>query len=464
MFRMSNEMRELRAQIQTALNDLDAAIAEQDTDRVQSCRTEVERLHGLYDAAEAAFQARRGMEIDPDDESNPDDGAKPGIYDAMLFYKAISGQALNDAEKGLIAKAKSVYKNRFSEGSSKDGGLTVPDDLSKEIFSAIASTESVRNLVHIENVVSATGTRIFRNGQPIKLYNTAEREEMKELSNRTYEPVRYSQKKFAGMMEVSNELLEDSFVNFKDEFVEWMSEAARNTENAQIFYGAGGENHCQGMLSSANAYREFIVPEKLTIDFLRKVYLSVKQGYRTNGKWIMNSDAFAEISNIKYEDGRSCIQPNPKEKDSYVLFGFAVEIYDTIETEEGKTVLAFGDFKRAYRMFPRREFGVAFTDVGAGAFETDSVKARGTERFDGKVMDREAIVIVRDVPVVVAEAEDIDKELTGEMTEATLKNLTKNQLKDLAVSLGIEGVDTTQTKDEMVAAILAGAADDEAEV
>ncbi len=462
MFRMSNEMRELRAQIQTALNDLDAAIAEEDTERVQQCRNEVDRLRSLYDAAEVSFNARRGMEIDPQDDGDGN-GEKAVVYDALLFYKAISGQALSDAERAVVDKARMVYKNQYSEGSKRDGGLTVPDDLSTEIFTAIESTESVRNLVAVEKVENATGTRNFRNGEEIKLYNTAENEEMKEMSNRQYEALKYMQKKFAGMLTVSSELMEDSFVNFKDEIVSYMSEAARNTENAQIFYGAGGEKHCEGMLSTANAYRELIAPEKLTIDFLRKAKMMVKQGYRRNGKWIMNSDAFVEVGNIKYEDGRSCLQPDPRQKDSYILLGYPVEVYDTIETDDGKTVIAFGDFNRAYRMFVRREFGISMTDVGAGAFETDSVKAKGTERFDGKVFDREAIVIIRDVPATPVEFADIDQNLTGEMSEATLKNLTKKQLAELAESLEIEGVTTEQTKDDMVATILAAVDEADAE-
>lgn len=39
-------------------------------------------------------------------------------------------------------------------------------------------------------------------------------------------------------------------------------------------------------------------------------------------------------------------------------------------------------------------------------------------------------------------------------SEATLKNLTKKQLVELAGDLGVEGVTTEQTKDAIVSAIL----------
>lgn len=451
--RMSKKMRELSNQIQDKIKQIEAAVEANDKESAATAKAKLDDLRALYAAEEAAFEARRNFETDPEDDPKSEDKEKV-TYDAKLFYKAVSHGNLTDAEKAVVAKAKADYSNRYSEGSAKDGGYTVPDDLSKEIFSAIESTESVRSLVHVENVNSAHGTRIFREGAAAKLYNTAEHSEIQEMQNKNYKTVGYAQKKFAGLLSISNELLEDSFVNFKSELVDYLSDAARNTENAQMFYGAGGEKHCQGMLSTAGAYKE-LDGSDLSIDFLRKAYLSLKAGYRTSAKWVMNSLAFAQVSNLKFEDGRSCIQPDPRNKDTFVLFGFPISIFDTVETDdENKTVIAFGDFKRAYRMFARRDFGISFTDIGAGAFETDSIKAKGTERFDGKIFDREALVIIRNVSVTPLEETTAD-ELTGEINEATLKNLTKAQLAELASDLGVEGVSTEQTKDAMVAAIIA---------
>lgn len=173
----------------------------------------------------------------------------------------------------------------------------------------------------------------------------------------------------------------------------------------------------------------------------------------------MNSLAFAAISELKDKNDRSYLQPDPRNAAQYYLLGNLVQVYDAIETEENKTVIAFGDFKRAYRMFPRKDFGIAFTDIGAGAFETDSLKAKGIERFDGRIFDREAAVIIRDVPVVPLDFTDNgEKELTGDVTEATLKNMTKAQLIDFANDCGIEGITGEQTKDAIVTAILAGLA------
>ena len=448
--RMSKKMREIKAQISELLPKLQNAIDEMDAEKATELRGKLEDLNSLYAAAEAEFAASQDGGVEPDGA----DGKK-GVYDALTFYKAICHGELNASERELVENAKRIYKDKFSEGSKPDGGLTVPDDLSKEIFESIRDNESVRTIVSVENVNSATGTRIWRGGDSMKLYNTAEYEEIKELNNPNYSLVKYDQKKFAGIMPVSSELLEDSFINFRDEIVTWMSECARNTENAQILYGVGGEKHCEGMLSTAGAYMEVSAPAELTIDFLRGVYSKLKSGYRANAIWLMNTDMFNAILELKDGNNRSYLHENPKNEAEYILFNRPVVILDAIETdEENKTILAFGDFKRAYRMFPRREFGISFTDIAAGAWETDSVKAKGTARFDGRVMDRQAAIIIRDMPVSPLEVNGGADELTGEMTEATLKNLTKAQLLDIAADLGVEGVTTDSLKNDIVTAIL----------
>ncbi len=455
--RMSKQMRELKDQISAALPLLSAAVENQDAEAAEKYRLKLDALNSLYAAAEAEFNARRGLETDPND--NPDgDGAVPAKtgYDALTFYKAVCHASLSDTERRLADQSRAAYKAQFSEGSKSDGGYTVPEDLSHEIFESIRSSESVRNLVRVENVNTAAGSRIWRNGDSMKLYNTAEYEEIKEMNSPKYDPIYYAQKKFAGIMQISSELLEDSFLNFKSEIITWLSECARNTENYEILYGAGGEKHCEGLISTAGAYQEIAGPSTLTIDFLRKVFSSLKSGYRQNASWVMNTDAFNAINELKDGNGHSYIQRDPREGLGYTLFGRPIRLFDSVETdEENKTVVMFGDFNRAYTMFSRKDFGISFTDVGAGAWETDSVKAKGIERFDGKVMDRQAAVIVRGFSVTSLALTGGTDPLTGAVTEATLKNLTKKQLLELAAEMNVSGVTDASTKDAIVTAILA---------
>lgn len=191
--------------------------------------------------------------------------------------------------------------------------------------------------------------------------------------------------------------------------------------------------------------------------------LFYKALYRPTAQWIMNTDAFLAISELKDGNGRSYIQEDPKVSEQYVLLGSNIYILDDIETEDNKTVIMYGDLDKAYRMFTRREFGIAFTDVGAGAFETDTIKARGIERFDGKIMDNNALVIVRDFAVTTLDVNAPSNDFGVESTEITKESLayqTKSSLLELADDYGIAGITDTMTKSAIITAILSALTDE----
>lgn len=214
-----------------------------------------------------------------------------------------------------------------------------------------------------------------------------------------FDQVEYKVKKFAGFMPAPSELLADSFVNFAREIVDWLSESALVTENDEVFYGTGGEKGIEGILTT-DKFKLIKAPASIDIKFLRKIKNAVKKGYRKNGKWVMNTEAFELLSNIEDKNGRGILAPDPRQEDLFNLFGRPVEVYDEIQTDDkNKTHIAFGDFQRAYSMFDRQKFEVKSTEEGGDAFLTDQTYFRGIERFDGKVMDEEAVVIVTDLLV-----------------------------------------------------------------
>lgn len=354
--------------------------------------------------ADGNFNINDGNITDPTEGNDSSEGDLIKAYTGELFYKALTGQSLNDEERNILNKVKLEQKAALSEKDGKDGGLTVPPDLSKEIIESIKEEESVRNLIRVEPVKSKTGSRLIRKGKPNKLYNTEERQQIQEMNNAEFASIEYNQHKYAGLMDVPNELLDDSFLNFKEEMKQWMADSSRETENELMFYGTGGKDPI-GIFNTTVYYKELEAPATIDIKFLRKMKNSIKQGYRKNAVWVMNTDAQELIAGIEDKNGRGILCPDPRNEDTFTLFGRPVEIYDTVKTtEEGKTEIAFGDFKRGYRMFARKDFEFKLTDTGAGAFETDTVKARGIERFDGQRMDSEAIVIARNVVASVVKS------------------------------------------------------------
>ena len=105
-------------------------------------------------------------------------------------------------------------------------------------------------------------------------------------------------------------------------------------------------------------------------------------------------------------------------------------------------------------MFTRKDLGIEFTNIGAGAFESDTLKAKGIERFDGKVFDRDALAIIRNFVVTPLSITSVNNTLGDDITEASLKNLTKAQLMELVEEFEVTGITESSTKNQIVAAIL----------
>ncbi|MFY0147924.1 phage major capsid protein [Bacillus cytotoxicus] len=405
--------RELRQALAKKKEQIQNLIDEGKTKEAQNLLEEAKDIQNqinlLVEARELEVPDPIVQNINPDMQHEEGEEQGQNVSETKAYrnawFKAMTGR-----EHELSAEEKTMLRNEMREnvrvanslssGSDKDGGYTVPKDISKEILQSIKEMGSVRNLVRIVPVSAPSGSRTRKKGTAGKLYNTAEKEQIKELKNMEFDQVEYKVKKFAGFMPAPSELLADSFVNFAREIVDWLSESALVTENEEVFYGTGGEKGIEGIFTT-DKFNKIKAPSSIDIKFLRKVKNSVKKGYRKNAKWVMNTEAFELVSNIEDKNGRGILAPDPREEDLFNLFGRPVEVYDEIHTDDktNKTHIAFGDFQRAYSMFDRQKFEVKSTDEGGDAFLTDQTYFRGIERFDGKVMDEEAAVIVTDVLV-----------------------------------------------------------------
>lgn len=402
---MTKHLRELYDQKRAMIEEAKDIIKKEDVtiDEIESKNKELTRIQNLIQLEEV-IDNEEHLNEGGFPKKTPFNENKNMEYNADIFCKVLTGSA-NELEKNIAIK----YRNALQVGSKEDGGYTVPDDVTNEIIKEIISRESVRNLVRVENTKTMQGHRIVQTGEPTMLYNTAERGSIQKINNPNYEIIKFAIKKYAGLMDISSELLDDSFVNFMNEMRNWLADSARNTENENVLYGNGVDNPV-GILTEDEYYKEVKAPEKIDIKFLRRIRTAINSGYRVNSKWVMNTEAFNILADIEDKNGRGILAEDPRNRDSFTLFGRPIEVYDTIKTKADKTVIMFGDFNRAYRIFDRKGFSFRITDTGAGTFETDTHKARAIIRFDGQRMDKNAIVIVRDVDVSFGEEVGTDED------------------------------------------------------
>ncbi|BAD63871.1 phage-related head protein [Shouchella clausii KSM-K16] len=413
---MTKKERELRQLLKTKREAAEKAIEEGKNEEARSLMDEAKGIKNqidlLIEARELDAPDTEERDFVPEKERKPqEDKEEQREFIAtkeyrQAWFKVLTGKEddLSQEERGMLQKV--IKENRqLSAGSDKDGGYTVPEDISREILKSIHEMNTVRNLVTVVPKNTSYGNYTVRKGVAQKLYNTAEKEQIKELKNMEFDQITWNIKKFAGFLPISSELLDDSFLNFTREIIDWLSESALTTENDEIFYGKGDEN-VEGLLTN-DKFKKIDAPDEVTIKFLRRVKNSIVQGYRRNAVWVMNTEAFETLANIEDKNGRGILAADPRNEDAFNLFGRPVHVYDEIVTDdETKTTqILFGDIKRCYRMFDRKRFEIKSTDVGADAFLTDQTYFRGIERFDGRIVDPEGVVIVEGLKV--AEGEEV---------------------------------------------------------
>ncbi|GIN17454.1 phage capsid protein [Shouchella clausii] len=413
---MTKKERELRQLLKTKREAAEKAIEEGKNEEARSLMDEAKGIKNqidlLIEARELDAPDTKERDFVPEKERKPqEDKEEQREFIAtkeyrQAWFKVLTGKEddLSQEERGMLQKV--IKENRqLSAGSDKDGGYTVPEDISREILKSIHEMNTVRNLVTVVPKNTSYGNYTVRKGVAQKLYNTAEKEQIKELKNMEFDQITWNIKKFAGFLPISSELLDDSFLNFTREIIDWLSESALTTENDEIFYGKGDEN-VEGLLTN-DKFKKIDAPNEITIKFLRRVKNSIVQGYRRNAVWVMNTEAFETLANIEDKNGRGILAADPRNEDAFNLFGRPVHVYDEIVTDdETKTTqILFGDIKRCYRMFDRKRFEIKSTDVGADAFLTDQTYFRGIERFDGRIVDPEGVVIVEGLKV--AEGEEV---------------------------------------------------------
>jgi HK97 family phage major capsid protein len=110
---------------------------------------------------------------------------------------------------------------------------------------------------------------------------------------------------------------------------------------------------------------------------------------------LTNTSGFTALKKVKNAMGDYLMERDVKSPTGYSIDGFAVkEVSDRwlANGTGGAMPLYFGDLKQAVTLFDRQHLSLLSTNIGGGAFETDTTKVRVIDRFDVVKTDEEAFV------------------------------------------------------------------------
>ncbi|MFR0960270.1 MAG: phage major capsid protein, partial [Enterococcus sp.] len=102
---------------------------------------------------------------------------------------------------------------------------------------------------------------------------------------------------------------------------------------------------------------------------------------------------------VKRTDGSYLLQKDVTSATGYTFLGKPIKkiasrfLPNKGEKSTPKYPLYIGDLKEAVTLYDRENMSLLTTNIGGGAFETDTTKVRVIDRFDVQLVDDEAVVL-----------------------------------------------------------------------
>ena len=294
-----------------------------------------------------------------------------------------------EVKANFVKDFKNLVRGRYqnlldskTDHSGSDAGLTIPQDIRTAINTLVRQYDSLQEYVNVENVTTLTGSRVYEKWTDITGLANIDDEAGKiaDIDDPKLSLIKYTIKRYAGISTVTNSLLADSAENILAWLSGWIAKKVVVTRNKAIL----------GVVDK--------LPTKPTltkwddiIDLQAKVDPAIKQ----TSFFLTNTSGFTALKKVKNALGDYLMERDVKSPTGYSIDGFAVkEISDRWlpNASSGVMPLYFGDLKQAVTLFDRQQMSLLSTNIGGGAFETDTTKIRVIDRFDVVATDTEAFV------------------------------------------------------------------------
>ena len=285
-----------------------------------------------------------------------------------------------------------VY-NALQVGTLSEGGYTVPDEFDKQLIDGLMEENIMRGLVHI--IKTGSGEHKI----PVVASHGAgswiDEEQSIPESDDAFSQVTLSAHKFATMIRVSRELLNDSAFDIAAYIAQEFVRRAGAAEEEAIISGDGSHKPIGLLHATLGAQTGVTVASQtaITADELIDMQHSLKAPYRRKAVWIMNDATISAIRKLKDGQGQYIWQPGIKEGAPDMLFNQKVLMSNYMPLiGAGNKVILYGDY--SYYWLAERE-GRTMERLNELYAVTDQVGFKMTERLDGRLILPEAVKVLQ---------------------------------------------------------------------
>ena len=304
-----------------------------------------------------------------------------------------AGRASDEYKKAFWnqMRGRNTYevRNALQVGELTEGGYTVPDEFEHQLIEGLEDENIMRGLVH--TIRTGSGDHKIPIVASHGTGSWVEEEGTIPESDDAFSQLSLSAHKFATMIRISRELLNDSAFDLAAYIAHEFVRRAGAAEEQAILTGDGSHKPI-GLLHATLGAETGVTTASataITADELIDMQHSLKSGYRRKACWIMNDATISAIRKLKDGQGQYIWQPGIKEGAPDMLFKQKVLMSNYMPLiASGNKVILYGDF--SYYWLAERE-GRTLERLNELYAVTDQVGFKMTERLDGRLILPEAV-------------------------------------------------------------------------
>lgn len=373
-----NKVADLNAKMQNALNDDDFS------------QEDFAKLKNQYESAKIKRDAWHEQVVDAQAEqvvNMRNEDKKPLTKKENNLKDQFVSDFVNMV-RNPMAFLNTVSSNDTNgdNGNDSAAGLTIPQDIRTAINTLVRQYDSLQQYVRVENVTTLSGSRVYEKWTDVTPLTVMDAEdgEIPDLDNPRLTIIKYLIKRYAGIITATNTLLKDTAENILAWLSSWIAKKVVVTRNQAII----------AVMQAA--------PKKPTIanfdDVITMINTSVDPAIIATSSLLTNQSGLNKLALVKTAEGKYLLESDPTKPNSYLVKGKQVIVVADRWLPNGGTAnapvypLYYGDMSQSITLFDRENMSLLPTNIGAGAFETDTTKIRVIDRFDVKSTDSEALV------------------------------------------------------------------------
>lgn len=276
---------------------------------------------------------------------------------AVVRAHAVGVVNLSTDEQKILADVSNEAK-ALNVGTDTAGGYLAPTEYVREIIKSVTEMSPARSIVRVRSTANKSIQVPKRTGQfaARRVHETGTKTETTGL---TYGLEEIAAPEVYALIDISNQMLEDTAFDMEAEIRGEASEQFAVKEGAEFVSGTGvGE--CEGILVNGSV-QESISGSAATIadadgqaNGLLTLKHALKTAYAANAVWLMNRTTIGSVRKLKDADknyiwmpGIAQGRPNTIDGDPYLEFP------DMPSEGAGLYPIAYGDFRRGYTLVDR---------------------------------------------------------------------------------------------------------------